>query len=66
MENGTVLNYLKEHGHTNVDKLVSFPPSSVHATVSNTTVKLYEIAQGLQYLHFRNIVHGDLRGVCYL
>ncbi|KAJ7778410.1 kinase-like domain-containing protein [Mycena metata] len=24
--------------------------------------KLYEIAQGLQYLHSRNIVHGDLRG----
>ncbi|KAJ7776684.1 kinase-like domain-containing protein [Mycena olivaceomarginata] len=44
MEHGTVLNYLKEYGHTNVDKL------------------LYEIAQGLQYLHFRGIVHGDLRG----
>ncbi|KAJ7577050.1 kinase-like domain-containing protein [Mycena floridula] len=24
--------------------------------------RLYEIAQGLQYLHSRNIVHGDLRG----
>ncbi|KAJ7061023.1 kinase-like domain-containing protein, partial [Mycena amicta] len=24
---------------------------------------LYEIAQGLEYLHSRNIVHGDLRGV---
>jgi len=44
MEHGTVLNYLKEHGHTNVDKL------------------LYEIAQGLQYLHSCQIVHGDLRG----
>ncbi|KAF7374478.1 Kinase-like protein [Mycena sanguinolenta] len=44
MEHGTVLNYLKQHGHSNVDKL------------------LYEIAQGLQYLHSRDIVHGDLRG----
>ncbi|KAF7374462.1 Kinase-like protein [Mycena sanguinolenta] len=44
MEHGTVLNYLKQHGHSNVDKL------------------LYEIAQGLQYLHSRNVVHGDLRG----
>ncbi|KAJ6457322.1 kinase-like domain-containing protein, partial [Mycena sanguinolenta] len=44
MEHGTVLNYLKQHGHGNVDKL------------------LYQIAQGLQYLHSRDIVHGDLRG----
>ncbi|KAJ6463885.1 kinase-like domain-containing protein [Mycena sanguinolenta] len=44
MEHGTVLNYLKEHGLGNVDRL------------------LYEIAQGLQYLHSCNIVHGDLRG----
>ncbi|KAJ6542592.1 kinase-like domain-containing protein [Mycena capillaripes] len=44
MEHGTVMNYLKEHGHTYVDKL------------------LYEIAQGLEYLHSRDIVHGDLRG----
>ncbi|KAF7374477.1 Kinase-like protein [Mycena sanguinolenta] len=44
MEHGTVLNYLKQHGHSNVDKL------------------LHEIAQGLQYLHSRDIVHGDLRG----
>ncbi|KAF8169191.1 kinase-like domain-containing protein [Mycena galopus ATCC 62051] len=44
MEHGTVIDYLKTHGHANVDKL------------------LYEIAQGLEYLHSHNIVHGDLRG----
>ncbi|KAF8205640.1 kinase-like domain-containing protein [Mycena galopus ATCC 62051] len=44
MEHGTVMNYLKGHGHANVDKL------------------LHEIAQGLEYLHSCNIVHGDLRG----
>ncbi|KAJ7938157.1 kinase-like domain-containing protein, partial [Mycena leptocephala] len=44
MEHGTVVTYLKDHGHANVGKL------------------LYEISQGLQYLHSRNIVHGDLRG----
>ncbi|KAF7374433.1 hypothetical protein MSAN_00327400 [Mycena sanguinolenta] len=44
MEHGTVLDYLEQHGHSNVDRL------------------LYEIAQGLQYLHSRNVVHGDLRG----
>ncbi|KAF8174635.1 WD40-repeat-containing domain protein [Mycena galopus ATCC 62051] len=44
MEHGTVIEYLKTHGHANVDKL------------------LYEIAQGLEYLHSHNIIHGDLRG----
>ncbi|KAJ6524513.1 kinase-like domain-containing protein, partial [Mycena capillaripes] len=47
MEHGTVMNYLRVHGHANrTDK----------------ALQLFEIAQGLQYLHSRNIVHGDLRG----
>ncbi|KAJ7778445.1 kinase-like domain-containing protein [Mycena metata] len=41
MEHGTVMRYLKEHGHADVDKLAT---------------------QGLQYLHSRHVVHGDLRG----
>ncbi|KAF7374422.1 hypothetical protein MSAN_00326300 [Mycena sanguinolenta] len=61
MKHGTVLNYLKQHGHSNVDKLVGFIRLSF-ALQSHTTLKLYEIAQGLQYLHSRAIVHGDLRG----
>ncbi|KAJ7279092.1 kinase-like domain-containing protein, partial [Mycena rebaudengoi] len=44
MAYGTVLQYLNEHGRSNVDKL------------------LFEVVQGLQYLHSCNIVHGDLRG----
>ncbi|KAJ7921478.1 kinase-like domain-containing protein, partial [Mycena leptocephala] len=44
MENGTVVDYIKNYGYANVDKLLA------------------EIAQGLGYLHSRNIVHGDLRG----
>ncbi|KAJ7904961.1 kinase-like domain-containing protein [Mycena leptocephala] len=44
MEHGTVLQYLKDHGPANVDRL------------------LFEVSQGLQYLHSCNIVHGDLRG----
>ncbi|KAJ6560238.1 hypothetical protein B0H19DRAFT_1027892 [Mycena capillaripes] len=56
----------------------SFPPSLCivspwmeHGTIlnhlkthgrANVDKFLYEIAQGLQYLHSRNIVHGDLRG----
>lgn len=35
----------------------------IGAVLSDTELQLYEIAQGLQYLHSRGIVHGDLRGV---
>jgi serine/threonine protein kinase len=61
MEHGTVMHYLKTHGYANVDKLVSFCACSRRAI--HTEIQLYEIAQGLEYLHSRNIIHGDLRGV---
>jgi hypothetical protein len=34
MEYGTVLNYLKEYGHSNVDKSVSLLFSFIHAIVT--------------------------------
>ncbi|KAF7319101.1 Kinase-like protein [Mycena chlorophos] len=46
MEHGTVIRYLKGRGRD-------------HDTVNRL---LHEIAQGLEYLHRSNIVHGDLRG----
>ncbi|KAJ7927805.1 kinase-like domain-containing protein, partial [Mycena leptocephala] len=46
MENGNILSYLE-------------PSEQRHANVERL---LDEIAHGLQYLHFHNIVHGDLRG----
>jgi serine/threonine protein kinase len=33
------------------------------STLTQFCSKLFEVAQGLQYLHSCNIVHGDLRGV---
>jgi len=44
MENGTLLDYSREHPKFNVDQA------------------LFEVANGLAYLHSRKIIHGDLRG----
>ncbi|KAJ6579471.1 kinase-like domain-containing protein, partial [Mycena vulgaris] len=44
MEHGNALQYLKNQGTANVNKL------------------LFDIAEGVNYLHSSNIVHGDLRG----
>ncbi|KAK7008145.1 kinase-like protein [Favolaschia claudopus] len=44
MKHGTVLKYLNDRGHGDVDRL------------------LLEIAQGLEYLHSVDVIHGDLRG----
>ncbi|KAJ7656694.1 kinase-like domain-containing protein [Mycena rosella] len=46
MEHGTILEYLKSYGRENVD----------------LDQLLFEVAQGLHYLHSHNLVHGDLRG----
>ncbi|TFK48834.1 kinase-like protein [Heliocybe sulcata] len=48
MENGTIMRYLKKRQ----------PPADVNVI----NYMLYEIAQGLAYLRWENIVHGDLRG----
>ncbi|KAJ7712158.1 kinase-like domain-containing protein, partial [Mycena olivaceomarginata] len=66
-----ILPFLGVEGDSFPLSLCLVSPWMEHGTVLNhlkvyrhTSVDrlLYEIAQGLQYLHFRGIVHGDLRG----
>ena len=61
MKHGTVLKYLRDRGRGDVNRLVS--TTSFLLVLSSRHVRqLLEIAQGLDYLHSMNIVHGDLRG----
>ncbi|KAL0570204.1 hypothetical protein V5O48_011760 [Marasmius crinis-equi] len=47
MEKGNLMQYLKTAGKENVDHLAL----------------VYDVATGLAYLHYRKVVHGDLKGV---
>jgi serine/threonine protein kinase len=62
MSGGDLQNYIKEHPGADRLGLVGVPlfmliPCSLHC-------QLCDIAKGLCYLHFCNVIHGDLKGVC--
>lgn len=65
MQHGTILKHITDIGGplpANVDRYVrSF--LNTYPILIHVLEQLFEIAQGLDYLHSRNIVHGDLRGV---
>ena len=62
MSGGHLLSYLQ--GNTGADRLglVGIPPSWLSHAYS--LYQLSDVAKGLCYLHSRNVVHGDLKGVC--
>ena len=63
MENGNILDYLREDREANPVKLVCHPNSTVFPAL--LLLQLKDCATGLQYLHNMGLVHGDLQPVCF-
>lgn len=63
MENGNICDYLKANPAAPRIPLVCAISCPVDAIPLLTVLEIREITLGLDYLHQRRIVHGDLKGV---
>lgn len=61
MPGGELRQYIRNNPHANVISLVSslFMPLSI----ASSCYQLLGIAEGLDYLHSRDVIHGDIKGV---
>jgi len=62
MPGGNVMEYIKEHPGANRLALVRY--SLLRDPDLLYPYQLLDVAEALQYLHSRNVVHGDLKGAC--
>ena len=64
MAGGALPEYIKNNPDADRLRLVGVPPDdcSSHPYPHH---QLSDVASGLYYLHSRDVIHGDLKGVCY-
>ena len=66
MENGTLVQWRKKANQPKgkIEQLVNF--FFFGCWWELTLCKIFEVAQGIAYIHSEGVVHGDIRGVFYL
>ena len=62
MPGGELTKYIEKNPDANRIALVGVPPSLFDPLFS-LSLQVCDIAEGLYYLHSRNVLHGDLKGV---
>ena len=62
MENGTALDYVKKHPDADISSLVCIFPHPLRIT-THARAKVLGIGRGLEYLHYCNVVHSDIKSV---
>lgn len=64
-DGGTVIQYIKLHEKCDLIEIVSDYASPVMMSLL-ISAKASGIADGLNYLHDRLVIHADLKGVCHI
>ena len=65
MENSRITEYVRNNPNVNRINLVSGFTSAVTTLFERQNLQLWDVANGLHYLHSRNVIHGDLKGVSH-
>ena len=66
MEDGKITEYVKKNPKVDRINLVSgFVPVVTVSEFECQISQLWDVADGLHYLHSRNVIHGDLKGVSH-
>lgn len=66
MGNGNIMDFLKARGPMNIPVLTAVCINTSSLTIAIALIrhgKIFQIAEGMEYLHDRGVIHGDLRGV---
>jgi serine/threonine protein kinase len=65
MENSRITEYVRENPNVDRINLVSGFSSTVTTSFERQILQLWDVADGLHYLHSRDVIHGDLKGVSH-
>jgi serine/threonine protein kinase len=65
MENSRITEYVRENPNVDRIGLVSGFSFAVTTPFERQILQLWDVADGLHYLHSRDVIHGDLKGVSH-